>query len=113
MDLEQIEMVLSLKLEAGQADGYFDFVHCTTEIKYRNNFEMMSEACACSQPRLLVLSSSEMVKFDADLMFLCLRMKMADGAATGFLEIVLCQRKRNIVLLDQTGEVGLDRFLAI
>ncbi|RNA08181.1 hypothetical protein BpHYR1_011696 [Brachionus plicatilis] len=61
----------------------------------------------------LVLSSSEMVKFDADLMNLCLRMKMAAGAATGFLETVLCQRKRNIVLLDQTGEVGLDRFLAI
>ncbi|RNA01251.1 hypothetical protein BpHYR1_041226 [Brachionus plicatilis] len=90
MDLEQKEMNLSLKLEAGQAAGYFDFVHCATEIKYRNNFEMMSDRLRpvlarnldqfMSRPDLLgrlvpffqlVLSSSEMVKFDEDLMYLC------------------------------------------
>ncbi|RNA04154.1 nucleolar pre-ribosomal-associated [Brachionus plicatilis] len=132
MDLEQIEMDLSLKLEADQAAGYLEFVQCVTEIKCRNNFEMVSDRLRpvlvrnlgqlMPRPHLmarlvpffqLVLSSSEMVKFDADLMYLCLRMKMAAGAASAFLETVLCQRKRNIVLLDQAGEVGLDRFLAL
>ncbi|RNA31385.1 hypothetical protein BpHYR1_017756 [Brachionus plicatilis] len=82
MDLKQIELDLSLKLEASQAAGYLDFVQCVTEIKYRNSFEMMS-----GRPYMLdrlvpffqqVLSSSEI---------------MAAGVATSFLETVLCQKK--------------------
>ncbi|RNA10626.1 hypothetical protein BpHYR1_038122 [Brachionus plicatilis] len=37
MDLEQIEMDLSLKVEADQAAGYLEFVQCVTEIKCSNN----------------------------------------------------------------------------
>ncbi|RMZ93513.1 hypothetical protein BpHYR1_048224, partial [Brachionus plicatilis] len=56
---------------------------------------MMSDRLGLLLARLvpffqLVLNSSEMAKFDADLML-----------------------RRNIVLLDQAGEVGLDRFLAL
>ncbi|RNA01717.1 hypothetical protein BpHYR1_015596 [Brachionus plicatilis] len=106
MDLKQIEIDLSLKLEAGQADGYLDFVQCVTEIKP----DLLARLALFFQ---LVLSFSEMVKFDSDLMYLCLRMKMAADAATVFLKTVLCQRKRSIVLLDQPDEVGMDRFLAL
>ncbi|RNA30986.1 hypothetical protein BpHYR1_033017 [Brachionus plicatilis] len=41
MDLKQIEMDLSLKLEIGQAADYLEFVQCVTEIKYRSKFEMV------------------------------------------------------------------------
>lgn len=134
MDLEQTEMDLSVKFEMTDASSYLKFVQCVAEIKYRNNFEMVSDRL---RPVLvnnvkeliansdliaqlvgffqLVMRASDVVKFDGDLMYLALRQMQQSGVdkCTKLLQVILSQKKRNILLLDVTDEIGLDIFLSL
>lgn len=135
MDLEQIEIDLSLKFEPAEAQSYLKFIQCVSEIKYKNNFEIVSDKL---RPVLvknikellarsdllaelvgffqLVLKCSETIKFDADLMYLCLRQmqKNAMDQVDELLDTFMCQKKISIMLLEEhSNEICLGQFLSM
>ncbi|CAF0751073.1 unnamed protein product [Brachionus calyciflorus] len=135
MDLEQVELDLSSNFDPSDAEKYLNFLICLSQIKYKNNFEIISEKLriilidnlkkiivnSVMLPDLvrlfeIVLKSNDLIQFDEDFMYLYLRSlsQKSDVEITEFFNSFLSTKKRSLILLDlDKSNVGLNEFICM